>query len=595
VLIVVTIIVMMLSLAGLSFMTMMTTEHKAVDVHGDEMKLSAMIGSGEELLCVFLSHSPNERSQLGGLVDNPTLFRGVLVCDDQRYKRHGRCSVIAPKIENGQVTGMHFGAENESARLNLNVLLDWEKDHPGCARAAMINLPGMTDEVADSILDWMDEDSEAREFGAEAEYYKGLGVPYVPRNAAPSSLEELLLVKGVTRDLLFGADANFNYQLDPDESVAVSATASADVSTGMSSPSAATSGEASGSFVGSTQLAWASLLTVTSAERNVNGRGKPRIDLNEKSLKKLHQKLARSFDRRWADFVVFYRQFGPSGEADPDSLPGWGEGGGSHAQSPWKTGSEVSESAAAMKDSSVRNPRTRMSKGPDFGEPGRPNLSLPAKFELDSVLDLVGVVVTIPGSDDREPQTVDCPFPNRPSEMARYLPALLDVATVERSSVIHGRVNVDLAPRTVLLGVPGLDGAVVEQIVAARGTSTGSAAGSAMSGGLSSGEFSSAGLSLGNRSGSSPRHAAWLLAEGVVDLATMKALEPYLTTGGDVYRAQVVGFFDEGGPAGRVELIVDATTETPRRVYWKDLRMLGRGYPLEALGAVPPEQHETYD
>jgi hypothetical protein len=60
---------------------------------------------------------------------------------------------------------------------------------------------------------------------------------------------------------------------------------------------------------------------------------------------------------------------------------------------------------------------------------------------------------------------------------------------------------------------------------------------------------------------------------------------PYLTTGGDVYRAQVVGYFDDSGLSARAEVVVDGTTSPPRQVYWKDLRLLGRGYSLESLGA----------
>ena len=80
-----------------------------------------------------------------------------------------------------------------------------------------MSLPGMTDEVADAILDWIDPDDTPRQFGAEAETYRTLGVPYSPRNGVPQCLEELLLVRGVTRDLLFGADANLNRQIDPEE------------------------------------------------------------------------------------------------------------------------------------------------------------------------------------------------------------------------------------------------------------------------------------------------------------------------------------------------------------------------------------------
>ena len=68
----------------------------------------------------------------------------------------------------------------------------------------------------------------------------------------------------------------------------------------------------------------------------------------------------------------------------------------------------------------------------------------------------------------------------------------------------------------------------------------------------------------------------------------MKKLMALVTTGGSVYRAQVVGFFDAEGPADRLEVVIDAT-ETPPivRRRW-ELRELGPGYSLEVLG-VPLE------
>jgi hypothetical protein len=46
----------------------------------------------------------------------------------------------------------------------------------------------------------------------------------------------------------------------------------------------------------------------------------------------------------------------------------------------------------------------------------------------------------------------------------------------------------------------------------------------------------------------------------------------------------VVGFFDQPGPSLRAEVVVDATTRPARQIYYKDLRLFGRGYPLESLG-----------
>ena len=44
-----------------------------------------------------------------------------------------------------------------------------------------------------------------------------------------------------------------------------------------------------------------------------------------------------------------------------------------------------------------------------------------------------------------------------------------------------------------------------------------------------------------------------------------------------------VGFFDEEGPVSRAEVVVDATSKPARQVYYKDLRLLGRGFAIDAL------------
>jgi hypothetical protein len=80
------------------------------------------------------------------------------------------------------------------------------------------------------------------------------------------------------------------------------------------------------------------------------------------------------------------------------------------------------------------------------------------------------------------------------------------------------------------------------------------------------------------------RHETWLLQEAVVDLATMKLLMPFVTAGGDVHRAQVVGYYQNGQAASRAEVIFDATTPLPRLLFWRDISHLGRGYAVETLG-----------
>lgn len=62
------------------------------------------------------------------------------------------------------------------------------------------------DIITDSILDWRDPDDLVRLHGAENDYYMSLPRPYKPKNADFDSLEELLLVRGITSELLYGAE-----------------------------------------------------------------------------------------------------------------------------------------------------------------------------------------------------------------------------------------------------------------------------------------------------------------------------------------------------------------------------------------------------
>ncbi len=62
------------------------------------------------------------------------------------------------------------------------------------------------EDIVDSIKDWIDKDDESTRFVAENSYYQTLDHPYSCRNAPFESLEELLLVKGITRELFYGTD-----------------------------------------------------------------------------------------------------------------------------------------------------------------------------------------------------------------------------------------------------------------------------------------------------------------------------------------------------------------------------------------------------
>jgi general secretion pathway protein K len=60
------------------------------------------------------------------------------------------------------------------------------------------------DVVVDSILDWRDPNDFYRANGAENDYYLSLKEPYYCKNGNLDSIEELLLIRGITPDLFHG-------------------------------------------------------------------------------------------------------------------------------------------------------------------------------------------------------------------------------------------------------------------------------------------------------------------------------------------------------------------------------------------------------
>jgi general secretion pathway protein K len=114
------------------------------------------------------------------------------------------------KIDGTQYTGRTgngnytFCIIDESGKININLLTD-------STRIIFYNLLvnyGISNETADtitdSLLDWKDSDELHRLNGAESDYYMSLPDPYESKNSNFDTLEELLLVKGVTPEILYG-------------------------------------------------------------------------------------------------------------------------------------------------------------------------------------------------------------------------------------------------------------------------------------------------------------------------------------------------------------------------------------------------------
>lgn len=90
---------------------------------------------------------------------------------------------------------------NHATRDQLLGLFDW----------------GMDPAIADAIIDWRDSDDEPGEEGVEIGYYENLPFRYEIRDAPFKTIMELLKVRGLSEQLLYGEDTNLNEQLDENE------------------------------------------------------------------------------------------------------------------------------------------------------------------------------------------------------------------------------------------------------------------------------------------------------------------------------------------------------------------------------------------
>jgi type II secretory pathway component PulK len=291
VLILVLIVVVLLSLGAYSFTNLMIAHHESARLTGEQLQTRVLVDSGVEATRVFLMQTKAEQIEAGGTFDNPEIFRGVTVVQGDTPRERASFTVLAPNLDSsGNLGGVRYGLEDESTRLNLNTLLSAEQMTEGAGKTLLMALPNMTEDVADAILDWLDADDEPRELGAEIDYYSGLSPAYAPKNGPLETVEELLLVRGVTPQLLFGSDVNRNGQLDPHEQ-------SDDATGGATDPVG---------FRG-----WSAYLTLHSLEWNVNPNGQPRIYLNQEDLQKLYDELSEVFPEDWVTFIIAYRQSGP--------------------------------------------------------------------------------------------------------------------------------------------------------------------------------------------------------------------------------------------------------------------------------------------
>lgn len=417
-----------------------------------------------------------------------------------------------------------YGLEDESRKLNVNALI--RLDPTGSVLFnALMQLPNMTSDIAGAIVDWVDpDDTEYPSGGAESAYYTGGGTPYRCKNGPIHSVEELLLVKGVTPDLLFGADRNRNGVQDANET-------------------------ANGSFT----RGWSEYLTCYGREVNVDGTGVARVNLNSDDLATLDGQLMGidGMTREVADYILYYRISG-TGETFTPTL------------------------AAGRVSAPVSDLRSLVQSAVDNGSPPRRKLTSPFTV-LNTQIRLpakaggsVGSASIGPGGggvvvvqQQQVTPVVACPL-NDTATLQAVAKALVDRCTASDDYEMVPRINVNTAPREVLNCLKGMNSDTSTQLT-----------------------DSDIDAILSNRpTAGTDQTSAWLVTSAGLTPAKYKNIEKYITGRSGAYRVRSVGYFGTpGGPQASAEAVIEVVAEDPdgtgavakpRIVWFRDTTDMGR-------------------
>jgi DNA uptake protein ComE-like DNA-binding protein len=577
-----------LALAGYQYSDWMVSEYRAADNAHRAAQAKLLADSGIHYTAALLANPDNVNNMLGSNIwDNSQYFMGIQVPVPGGNEEFGKFTIIAPLDENSQDTsqGLRYGVTDEGGKINLNVLM--QQDPTGSRLyVTLMLLPNMTQEIANSIIDWLDPDNTPRDGGAEDDYYMALSPPYHVKNGPLESIEELLLVKGVTPQLLFGNDLNRNGIIDPEED------------------------DGSGPYA----LGWAQYLTVWSRETNADPTGNALIYLNNSDLQSLYSSLSSQVDDSVARYVILYLQNGGQ-STDPTPSPNGSNGSGSAAggtpSSGASSGGAASTPSRAATTTPSRSTTNTMSKGPTVVRSNTPtaarststpasntssnansnagktgsgsnsqptgdldsvtlDFTKPIKSKIKSIWQLVNSQVTVQGgggtggtggtgtggtTNNMKALTYASPL-NDPANQGTMLPLLFSTSTVSQNNDLPARINLNTAPVEVLQTLPELQDTDIQNIVSNRP------------------QLSASGASA------DPIYQtpAWLLVKAQISTSTLQTLDPFITTRSQVFRVQSVGYFDGTGPSARVEAIVDLNGGRPRILNWRDLTPLGKGW-----------------
>lgn len=328
---------------------------------------------------------------------------------------------------------------DEAGKLNINT----------ATKEQLMGLPYMEEYIADAIIDWRDKDDTPSGLGVEGGYYENLPFKYTIRNGPFRTIRELLLVRDVTEQLLYGEDTNFNGQLDYNEQ------------DGDENPPADDRDD-------ELDKGWISFLTCYSYSKNVDAQGSARININQADENQLQQSLGIS--------------------------------------------SSVARAIVQRRSNS----------------------------QFTSIVDLIdSSTSTNPGSSSSSTAGQSATL-----DMQTFY-EIADKITVDNQQQAQGKVNINTAPKEVLVALLGGDDQawqVADNIVARR-----------------------QGLADGMQS------IAELMELGLVNLDTFKRIANNITTRSDVFTMRCFATASRGSDSGltlQAEAVVDRSSSPYKILYW---------------------------
>lgn len=153
----------------------------------------------EQMINKYLAEAGMQRAIMEIFYRNANKSKQITFAEEEVYRTDG--TFYLGEMSNGYYK---FSISDESGKININAL----NDVSGIILNNILVNAGVeketADTIVDSILDWKDADDLTRLCGAENDYYISLANPYKAKNANFDNLEELLLVKGITSEILYG-------------------------------------------------------------------------------------------------------------------------------------------------------------------------------------------------------------------------------------------------------------------------------------------------------------------------------------------------------------------------------------------------------